>query len=52
MPVDDWQFWVVTMIAIGAVAVVLRPFLRLAKQGTKPGVSKGATLTIEGKKKW
>lgn len=51
MPLDDWQFWVVTVITLAAVAVVLRPFFRLAKQGTKPGVSKRATLTIEGRKR-
>lgn len=27
MPVDDWQFWLVTFAALGAAALVLRPFL-------------------------
>jgi hypothetical protein len=51
MPFHDWQFWVVTLIALIAATLALRPFFRLAKQGTKPGVSKPATLTIEGHKR-
>jgi hypothetical protein len=50
LPVNDWQFWVVTAAATGALVVVLRnlvpgrwwPWKRRAK-------GKAASLTIEGK---
>jgi hypothetical protein len=50
LPVHDWQFWVVTAIAAGALWVVLKellpgrwwPWKRKAK-------GKAASLTIEGK---
>jgi hypothetical protein len=50
LPVNDWQFWVVTAAAAGALLVVLRnlvpgrwwPWKRRVK-------GKSASLTIEGK---
>ncbi len=42
MPINDWQFWVVTLIAIGALWMLKRTLLP-KKKGTK------ATLTVGGK---
>ncbi|MBL4590361.1 MAG: hypothetical protein JKY96_00220 [Phycisphaerales bacterium] len=42
MPFNDWQFWVVTIIAIGALWMLKR-VLMPKKKGTK------ATLTVGGK---
>ncbi len=50
MPVDDWQFWVVSVLAVLALAYLLRevlperwsPFKR-KKRG------KATTLTVKGK---
>ncbi len=42
MPINDWQFWVVTIIAIGALWMLKR-VLMPKKKGTK------ATLTMGGK---
>jgi hypothetical protein len=53
LPLGDWQFWVVTVVAAGAAWVVLRavvPEGLWAKIGLKKK-SKGraASLTVEGK---
>jgi len=29
----DWQFWVVTLVALGAAAAIVRPFLARRKAG-------------------
>ncbi|MFM7052065.1 MAG: hypothetical protein ACKOYN_08050 [Planctomycetota bacterium] len=45
LPLDDWQFWVASALALGGVAVVVRPFLpkrRGAKQNC-PGCPSDAT---------
>jgi hypothetical protein len=46
LPVGDWQFWAVTLIALGAVLFLARPLLRKARGRDK---EKPATLTIGGK---
>lgn len=45
-PVDDWQFWVVTVLAVGALAFLLRGLLPGAKK--RRGRSR-TPLTIDGK---
>jgi len=42
MPINDWQFWVVTIIVIGALWL-LKSALIPKKKGTK------TTLTVGGK---
>ena len=27
MPIDDWQFWIVTILALTAVVLVIRPLI-------------------------
>lgn len=59
MPVDDWQFWIVTAAALWGAFAVARPFLpRKAKPtGGCPGCAAGAAamrpkrvrLTVGGK---
>ena len=39
LPVDDWQFWVVTALAAGAAAMVVLPLL--PKRGGKPDACPG-----------
>lgn len=60
LPLDDWQFWVASAIAAGALLWALRPFLprKRAKAGPCPGCPSGSAanrptrtaLTIEGKR--
>ncbi len=62
MPYDDWQFWVVTLLAIGGLAMVIRPLLPRRKDDPRcgscptgsaasdPSVGKKTTLTIEGRR--
>jgi len=49
-PVHDWQFWVVTVAAVIALAVVLRAVLP-AKVNPFRGKKRGqsATLTVGGR---
>lgn len=48
MPVHDWQFWVVTVIAVGALAYLLRRVVPAGLLGKKkPGTK--TSLTIGGK---
>ena len=42
MPFQDWQFWIVTLVVIGALWM-LKSVLLPKKKGTK------ATLTVGGK---
>lgn len=48
-PVADWQFWIVTVLAIGALWFVLRSVLPAKLGGKRGGVRKRTTLTISGK---
>ncbi|MFZ9691207.1 MAG: hypothetical protein ACO3EP_04130 [Phycisphaerales bacterium] len=58
IPLGDWQFWVVSLIALAGVALVVRPLF--ASKSTTPacgGCAKSApakarhaTLTIEGER--
>ena len=55
MPIDSWQFWTVTLLALMAVVVLLRPFFPRWKSkesccssATKPKKTK---LTISSKSK-
>jgi hypothetical protein len=32
MPWTDWQFWLVTMLALGGLWILLRPFIPLKKR--------------------
>lgn len=62
MPLDDWQFWVVTLVALGGLALVVRPLLPkkgaaprcgscpTAPKSGDPTVGKKTTLTIEGRR--
>ncbi len=43
MPVDDWQFWVVTLAGLLAALWLIRLVLPKKKRGTK------ASLTVGGK---
>jgi flagellar biosynthesis/type III secretory pathway M-ring protein FliF/YscJ len=45
MPVGDWQFWVVTVLAILAAWFIIRPILRKRRRGQRRKVK----LTIGGK---
>ena len=33
MPLGDWQFWVVTLLGLGGLYLVIRPFLPRKKKG-------------------
>ena len=46
LPLGDWQFWAVSLIAVGAVVFLARPLFRKARGRDK---EKRATLTIGGK---
>lgn len=47
-PVHDWQFWVVTALALGAMLFLLRPLLPGAKK--RKAMRRGrTTLTIDGR---
>ncbi|MEY3025346.1 MAG: hypothetical protein RL136_1914 [Planctomycetota bacterium] len=63
IPYDDWQFWVVSALALGAVWLVVRPLLpkRRSKSAACPGCPSGEAasrparpkhvdLTIGGKR--
>ncbi|MGJ8635329.1 MAG: hypothetical protein ACSHX5_00590 [Phycisphaerales bacterium] len=43
MPVDDWQFWVVTAVGVIAALWLIRMVLPKKKKGTR------ASLTVGGK---
>lgn len=47
-PVHDWQFWVVTLLALGALCYLLRGVLPGAKK--RKAIKRGrTTLTVGGK---
>lgn len=47
-PVHDWQFWVVTLLALVAAAYLLRGLLPGAKKRKRAKRGR-TTLTIDGK---
>lgn len=50
LPLDDWQFWVATLISLIALYAVLRMLLpRSWFPGGKKTPSRKVTLTIDGK---
>lgn len=53
MPTHDWQFWVATMIALGAGVVVVRMVVPAGVWsrvlGRRQTRGKRASLTVEGK---
>jgi hypothetical protein len=42
MPLGDWQFWIVSLAALGALWFILRPLLPKRRVGTR------ASLTVKG----
>lgn len=42
MPIGDWQFWVVTIVAIGALAVLYRLFVP-QKKGRRTNLTVSAS---------
>lgn len=48
MPWGDWQFWVVTAMAIGAGILVIRPMLPKRFRRAPKGIR--AQLTLKGRK--
>lgn len=57
LPSDDWQFWVVTILAIGGVLVVIRPLVWRRRRGpcggcgsVKPVQKKPVSLTVDGER--
>ncbi len=60
IPVDDWQFWVATTLAFGAIVLIVRPLLPGKRKANAcpscpsnnpkpPSNQHAATLTIDGK---
>lgn len=47
MPWGDWQFWIVTVAALGAAAWLLRGWLPSVRSAKR--TQRRATLTIGGK---
>ncbi|MFG0330070.1 MAG: hypothetical protein ACF8PN_09250 [Phycisphaerales bacterium] len=53
LPLDDWQFWVVTLVGLFAAWIVVRPFLpsrKKAKGGACGGCASGAAATAKPKR--
>ena len=62
MPWTDWQFWIVTLLALGGLVMVVRPLIPSRRGGAgcgscpsnsksgDPKVGKRTTLTIEGRR--
>ena len=54
MPLDDWQFWLVTLAAGWGMYALARPFLPWRRRGRKGGHATGtwkrSDLTVRGKK--
>lgn len=52
LPLDDWQFWVVSVIALAALVVVLRmvvPAPLIPRPFRRRDRGRRATLTVGGK---
>ncbi len=61
MPIDDWQFWIVTVLALAALVLVIRPLIpyksATPRCGSCPSTDSDgspsrtrATLTVEGRR--
>ena len=63
LPLNDWQFWIATLLALGAVALIVRPLIPRKKStksacpgcqsgeaASKPPRPKHVDLTIGGKR--
>ena len=58
MPIDDWQFWMVTILALLAAGFILRPLIPSTRRksgcGSCPKETSSkktrATLTIDGER--
>jgi len=53
MPFGDWQFWVVTILALGALGYLLRNILPVpffSKRAKRKKHESRATLTVGGKR--
>jgi NhaP-type Na+/H+ or K+/H+ antiporter len=61
MPIDDWQFWIVTILALTAVVLVIRPLIPYKSAAPRCGSCPSAdpdgshsrtraTLTVEGRR--
>lgn len=50
MPTHDWQFWVVSAVALAAAAWIIRSLARVIyPRKSRRGRSSRATLTVAGK---
>ena len=58
MPIDDWQFWLVSLLALVAALFVLRPLIPLKRRNTRCGscpkesekTATRTTLTVDGER--
>ena len=58
MPFGDWQFWIVSLVALGGVALLVRPLLPSKTPAppcggcakSAPAKPRHAMLTIEGER--
>ncbi|MSR18186.1 MAG: hypothetical protein EXS00_03295 [Phycisphaerales bacterium] len=58
MPLDDWQFWLVSLVFVTALVIVIKPFLpsrkpRSTRCPSCPATDarpKATSITIEGKR--
>jgi len=48
MPINDWQFWIVTATAAAALAWLIRAFYRIFTQSKTKPTRKRTALTIHG----
>lgn len=52
LPIDDWQFWAVSVVALGAVWLLLRPILASKSSDgcdtCAPRRPERTSLTVEG----
>ena len=58
MPVGDWQFWIVTLVAVAGIVLIVRPLLPSKTPAppcggcakAAPAKPRHAMLTIEGER--
>lgn len=49
MPLGDWQFWAVSLVAMGATVAVLRPVFRAARRRGRREQSADLTVSMARK---